>query len=224
MSTTTAPASGAIAAPPARRGRFLLLAVLLTVTSAYVAVGSLLWTTPTADWFGYSDVAPVRATWWLNLTALGAAIALTVPLQVLAIMSLVRRRGAPWVTIGSLLAWVGSALLAVTLGGWASTYYVATDPKLDPAVATALLDRFADDVRLFGVGQPGSLMISIGTILVSVGLLRSRAVPRWIPIVLLATVAGTFLPSWGPVSLVANVPGIVVAVALAWYAYRRAAA
>ena len=194
------------------------------MTSAYVAVGSLLWTEPAGDWFRYADIAPVRASWWLNLTLLGAAIALTVPLQALATMSLVRGRGATWVTIGSVLAWVGSALLAVTLGGWASTYHVATDPALDPAAATALLDRFAADARLFGVGQPGSLMISHGTILASVGILRSRAVPRWIPIVLLATVFGTILPSWGPVSLVANLPGTIVAIALGWYAYRRLAA
>jgi membrane protein implicated in regulation of membrane protease activity len=91
-------------------------------------------------------------------------------------------------------------------------------------VATALLDRFAHDGHLFAVGQPGSLMVSIGTILAGVGLIRSRVLPLWIPVLSILAVGGTFLPSWGPVSLITNIPAAVVAVAIGWFAYRRVAA
>jgi hypothetical protein len=225
MSVLSAPASApTVAVEPTRRARLLIVAALLVLTSVFVVVGSLLWTVPAGDWYVYSDVAPVRASFWLDLTLLGATIALAVPLQAVAAMSLARGRGATWVTIGAFIAWIGSALLAVTLGGWATTYYVATDPGLDPGAAGALLDRFADDSHLFGVGEPGSLMISLGTILVGVGLIRSRALPLWIPILSILTVGGTFLPSWGSASLIANVPAAITGIALGWYAYRRAAA
>jgi hypothetical protein len=224
MSTVTLPAVQAtLVAEPARRVRLAVIAVLLVVTSAFLIIGGLLWTVPSGDWYAYADIEPVRASWWLNLTLLAATFSVGVPLQAVAAMSLVRRRGSVWVTVGAFLSWIGSALLAVTLGGWAMTYYVATDPGLDAGAATALLDRFATDGHLFGFGQPGSLMISLGTIVVAVGLIRARVVPLWLPILSLVTVLGMFLPAWGVLSLIANVPSAAVAVALGWYAYRRAA-
>jgi hypothetical protein len=225
MSALTAPGyTPAAAAESAHRNRLLVIAALLAATSIAAAVGGLLWPAPAADWYSYADVAPVRETFWLVLTLVGAAVALGVPLQAAASMSLVRRRGATWVTIGAFTAWIGSALLAVTLGGWATTYYVTTGPGLDPGAAAALLDRFAHDGHLFAIGEPGSLLVSIGTILAGVGLIRSRVLPLWIPVLSMLTVAGTFLPSWGPVSLVTNIPAAVVAIAIGWSAYRRAAA
>jgi len=222
MSAITLPAVEAAATvEPARRARMAVIAALLVVTSAFLIIGGLRWTVPSGEWYGYADIEPVRASWWLNLTLLAATFGVGVPLQAVASMSLVRRRGSVWVTIGAFVTWIGSALVAVTLGGWAMTYYVATDPGLDAGAATALLDRFATDGHLFGFGQPGSLMISLGTILVAVGLIRARVVPLWIPIVSLITVLGTFLPSWGVMSLIANVPSAVVAIVLGWYAYRR---
>jgi hypothetical protein len=225
MFAVTAPAyAPAAAVESAHRTRLLVIAALLAATSIVAVIGGLLWPVPTGDWYSYADVAPVRGTFWLDLTLLGATIALAVPLQAVASMSLVQRRGATWVTIGAFTVWIGSALVAVTLGGWATTYYVATGPGLDPGAATALLDHFAHDGHLFAIGQPGSLMISIGTILGSVGLIRSRVLPLWIPVLSILTVGGTFLPSWGPVSLITNIPAAVVAIALGWYAYRHAAA
>jgi hypothetical protein len=224
MSALTAPPYTPAAAESAPRTRFLIIAALLAATSIVAVVGGLLWPIPTGDWYSYADVAPVRGTFWLDLTLVGVAIALAVPLQAVALMSLVRRRGATWVTIGAFTVWIGSALLAVALGGWATTYYVATGPGLDPGAAAALLDRFARDGHLFAVGGPGSLMVSIGTVLAGVGLIRSRVLPLWIPVLSILTVGGTFLPSWGPVSLITNIPAAVVAIAIGWSAYRRATA
>lgn len=225
MSAMTAPAyTPATAVESANRTRYLVIAVLLAATSIVAVVGGWFWPAPAGDWYSYADVAPVRGTFWLDLTLIGATIALAVPLQAVASMSLVRRRGATWVTIGAFTVWVGSALLAVALGGWATTYYVATGPGLDPGAATALLDRLAHDGHLFAIGEPGSLMVSVGTILAGVGLIRSRVLPLWIPILSILTVGGTFLPSWGPVSLITNIPAAVVAVAIGSFAYRRAAA
>jgi hypothetical protein len=213
----------AAAVEPAHRTRLAIVAVLLAVTAAFQVIGCLLWTVPSGEWYDYADIAPVRASFFLDVTLIAATIALAIPLQAVAAMSLVRRRGAVWVTVGGFLAWIGSTLVAASLGGWAMTYYVTTDPGLDRGAATALLDRFAHDGHLFAFGQPGSLMITIGGIVAAVGLIRGRAVPLWIPVVWLLTAAGTFLPSWGPMSLIAGIPSAVVGIAIGWYAYRRAA-
>lgn len=151
------------------------------VTSLLMIVGALLWTVPSGEWYSYADIAPVRSRWWLNLMLFAVMAALNLPLQAAAAMSLVQRKGAIWVTVGAFIVWIGSAFMAVTLGGWAMTYYVATDPAVDVGAATALLDRFAHDPRLFAFAQPGSLLVSVGSIVVA-----------------------------------------VVALALGWYAYRRA--
>ena len=222
--TRSAPVSApAAAVEPAHRIRLAIVAALIAVSAVVQVIGGLLWTVPTGDWYSYADIAPVRGTFFLDVTLLAATIALAVPLQAVAAMSLVRLRGAVWVTVGAFLAWIGSALLAATLGGWAMTYYLATDPGLDRNAATALLDRFAHDGHLFAFGEPGSVMVTIGGIVAAVGLIRSRAVPLWIPVVWLVTAAGTFLPSWGPVSLIAGIPSAIVGIAIGWYAYRRAA-
>src|SRR4029450_5258270 len=122
-----------------------------------------------------------RATFFLDVTLIAATIALAVPLQAVAAMSLVRRRGAVLVTVGAFVAWIGSALVAAPLGGWAMTYYVATDPGLDRGAATALLDRFAHDSHLFAFGMPGSLMITIGGIVAALGLIGGPPRRTWIP-------------------------------------------
>jgi hypothetical protein len=223
MSAVSAPAlPPSTVVATSRRARLGVVAILLAISSAFLVIGSLRWTAPSSQWYAYADIAPARSTWWLNLTLLAITVGLGVPLQAVASLSLVRQRGTVWVTIGAFLAWIGSALLAVALGGWALTYYVATDPVLDPGAATVLLDRYATDGHTFGFGQPGSLMISIGTIVVAIGLIRSRVVPLWLPILSFATVLGTFLPSWGVVSLITNLPSAVVAIALGWYAFHRA--
>ena len=93
MSAMTAPAYvPAAAVEPAHRSRYLVIAVLLAATSIVAVVGGLLWPAPAGDWYSYADVAPVRGTFWLDLTLVGATIALAVPLQAVASMSLVRRR------------------------------------------------------------------------------------------------------------------------------------
>jgi hypothetical protein len=221
--TRSAPVEARAAVQSAYRTRLAVVATLIAATAVFQVIGCLLWTAPAGDWYGYTDIAPVRDSFFLDVTLLAATAALGVSLQAVAVMSLVRHRGALWVTVGAFLAWTGSSFLAATLGGWAMTYYVATDPGLDRGAATALLDRLASDGHLFAFGQPGSLMVTIGGILAAVGLIRSRAVPLWLPIVWLLTAPGTFLPSWGPLSLIAGVPSAIVGIAIGWYAYRRAA-
>ncbi len=62
------------------------------------------------------------------------------------------------------------------------------------ASGTRLLDAVADDPRLFAVALPGAALVALGTVVQAVGLLRSRALPRWVPTLSLAIVLTFVVP------------------------------
>ncbi|WP_328991411.1 DUF4386 domain-containing protein [Kribbella sp. NBC_01245] len=208
----------------ATRRRVGLLALALTITSITALPGSYLWPEPAAggDTYTYADIAPIRDLWWGLLVFLSAALVLNVPFQALATMILVRRRGAGWATVGGAMMWLGTALYSVGGAGWAAAYYFATDPALDPAVGTSVMEQIsADTGHLFGVMIPGALLVALGTVIQAVGLLRSRAVPRWIPILTLAIIPTFVLPGNGLTGALVGLPITVSAIALAYHAWHR---
>ena len=206
-----------------RRGRLALLAVAIAVTAVIAVVGGLAWPSPAeGDWFSYADIAPIRHRWWLVATVLAVGAVVGIPAQALAAMSLARSRGARWATAGAVLMWLGAGLEATGGAGWAMLYYFTTDPALETAAGTGLLDAIVNDPRLFAAGLLGAVAVALGTVLQAVGLWRSRALPRWVPILTLAVVPTFFLPNEGVAGLVTALPMAVGAVALGWYAWRRA--
>lgn len=205
------------------RARLAVLAVVLAATSALTVVGGLLWPEPAGggETYAYTDIEPRRDLWWGLLSGLAVNGLVTVVLQALAALVLVRARGSAWVTTGAVLMLVGIALQAVGVAGWASAYFYATDPGLDPAVGRAVVDAAnADQGHLFGLLVPGALLVVVGTVAQSVGLLRSRAVPRWVPWALLVTVLTLVVPGSGAWGLVTSVPMAVGAAALGFLAWR----
>lgn len=221
MSTATARSD--LATPEsATRGRVGLLALALTVTSIAALPGSYLWPEPAAggETYTYADIAPIRDLWWGLLAFLSAALILNVPFQAMATMILVRRRGAAWATVGGAVMWLGTALYSVGVAGWAAAYYFATDPTLDSAVGTTLMERIsADTGHLFGVMMPGALLVALGTVIQAVGLLRSRAVPRWIPILTVAIIPTFVVPGNGLAGTLLGLPIAASAIALAYHAW-----
>jgi hypothetical protein len=198
----------------------LLLAVL-TITSVIAVVGGLLWPEPAAgDWYKYNDIAPIRERWWTLLTVMSTSLVLNVPAQALAALLLTRRRGAAWTTVGAGLMWLGTGLYAVGVAGWASVYFFATDPVLDSASSTQLLDRAAEDPRLFAVAIPGAVLVALGTLVQAVGLLRSHALPRWVPILSLAVILSFVVPGSGIAGAIVGIPIAVAGIAMGYYAWR----
>jgi hypothetical protein len=142
-----------------------------------------------------------------------------VPAQALLTVHLVRARGAAWATVGGIMMWIGTAFYAVGVGGWAAAYYFATAPGVDPSV----IERINDDMgHVLGALIPGSMLVAIGTVLQAVGLLRSRAVPRWIPVLWLVIVATFIVPGNGAAGLITAVPMSAAALGTAYYAWRKA--
>jgi len=221
--TTQMAAAPTLTPAPAARGRAGLLGGTLAVTSVLGLPLTVLWPGTSGEWFGYGDVAPIRDRFFWVLTVLAVVFILNVPAQALAAMLIVQNRGARWATAGGAVMILGAAMQVTGPAGWATLYYHTTGPALDPATATAFMTRIADDWRLFAVPTAGALLVVLGTVVQAVGLWRSRALPRWVPLASLVVVAMFVLPANGLAGALAQLPITAAAVAIGWYAWRRAA-
>ncbi len=205
--------------------RVKLLAVALSLTAVAAAVGGLLW--PEAEGgsetYSYAAIAPDRELWWGLLGVLAVVGLVNVPLQAIATMFLVRERGSGWATVGGSLMWVGIAMQATGVAGWASAYYYPTDPGLDPTIGSAVIEAANNDQgHLFAFLVPGALLAVLGTVLQCVGLFRANVVPVWVPISLLFTVVTFIVPGDGALGLVTSVPMALGAMGLGYFAWRSA--
>ncbi|MFI6833962.1 hypothetical protein ACIBG5_43090 [Kribbella sp. NPDC050241] len=219
MTTRTAPPP--TVADPVRRRRVGIVALLLAITAVAAVPGGLLWPEPAAggETYAYSDIQPVRNLWWGLLVVLSGALVINVPAQALLTTLLVRRRGAAWATTGAVVMWIGTALYAVGGAGWAAAYYFATAPGVDASVIERIND---DSAHLFGVMIPGALLVAVGTVIQAVGLWRSHAVPRWIPVLWLTIIATFVVPGNGIGGLLTALPMTAASLGTAYYAWRQA--
>jgi hypothetical protein len=204
--------------------RVKLLAVALGLTAVAATVGGLLW--PEAEGGGetysYADIAPDRELWWGLLGGLVVVGIVNVPLQAVATMFLVRERGSVWATIGGCLMWVGIGLQGTGVAGWASAYFYPTDPGLDPAIGSAVIESAnKDQAHLFAFLISGALLVVLGNVLQCVGLFRAHVVPVWVPIALLFTLLTFVVPGDGALGLVTSVPMALGAIGLGYFAWRR---
>ncbi|WP_433161638.1 hypothetical protein [Kribbella sp. CA-247076] len=217
MTTQTAPSP--TATDHVTQRRIGIVALVLALTAIVAVPGGLLWPQPAAggETYAYGDIQPVRDLWWGLLVTLSAALVLNVPAQALLTTMLVRRRGAAWATTGAVVMWIGTALYAVGGAGWAAAYYFATAPGVDPTV----IERINDDAaHVFGLMIPGALLVAVGTVIQVVGLWRSHAVPRWIPLLWLTIVATFVVPGNGLAGLLTALPMTAASLGTAYYAWR----
>lgn len=145
-------------------------------------------------------------------TALGVAVCL-----------LARSRGAAWALTGATTVVLGAAAFGAGIAGEGVSYAYATDPAAVPASAGGpLLAYMGEHPERYVVGiLPGLALLTVGTILLSVALLRARAVPLPIPITLVAgTVFGLAVP-FGIVGFAVSTLTVTVPMlAIGWYAAR----
>jgi hypothetical protein len=120
--------------------------------------------------------------------------------------------------------WIGAAFYAAGLDNWAGMFTAATDPTtLDVATSTALVAQLnTDTVRMWAASGGGAALVALGTVLLAIGLLRARTVPRWIPIVAGVSILATFLvPIDGVTGLLVEGPVAISGIAVGWYAWQR---
>ena len=99
---------------------------------------------------------------------------INVPLQAIATMLLVRTRGSVWATVGGSMMWVGIAMQATGVAGWASAYFYATDPGLERPIGSAVVEAANNDqAHLFAFLIPGALLVVLGELFVETRCCRS---------------------------------------------------
>ena len=149
---------------------------------------------------------------WFRMHALAASSAALTVVACLALAGLVRGRGARLATVGATLQVVASALLVFAFAAEAHLWSLAADPSLDRAAVVPLVALEDGSPAMVGLGL-GFPLLGVGTVLLMSGLLRSRAVPRWQPVLVLV---GTFTSiaaapgsSLGPLLFVPSVLGML---------------
>ena len=205
--------------------RITILAIVLGTTAIAAAVAGVFWPEPDGggETYSYADIAPDRGLWWGLLGGLAVLAVVNVTLQAVATMFLVRGRGSAWATVGGSLMWLGIAAQAVGVAGWASAYFYPTDPALEKSVGSAVIEAANDDeAHLFAFLVSGALLVTLGTVLQCVGLVRAHVVPVWVPIALLFTLLTFIVPGNGALGLITSVPMAAGAIGLGYHAWRSA--
>lgn len=162
---------------------------------------------------------------WVRMHLLSAAAAALSVVAALALASLVRQRGAGLATAGAVLGVLGGSALAIAFGAEAQLWSLAADPSLDRSgmVQLVALEESSPLLTLLLVGFP---LVGLGTLLLMSGLLRSDAVPRWQPaLVLVGTVISVAAAPGSAIGPLLFVPAVVGHLALAhsvWRGARRA--
>lgn len=227
MNTTTPERERTITVDRATAIRVRILAVVLAATAVTAVAVGVLWPEPSGggETYSYADIAANRELWW-GLLGLGAAVAvINVPLQALAVLLLVRERGSAWATWGATAMWLGVALQATGVAGWASAYFYATDAQVEAAAGRAVIDAAnTDEAHLFALMIPGALLVLVGTVLQCVGLFRARVVPVWVPVAMLFTTLTFVIPGNGLAGLITSAPMAAGSIGLAYFLTRRTTA
>jgi hypothetical protein len=201
----------------------LLFGAIVVTAVAGLAVALLFPAEGDAELFSYADVARDSTFLWPFLTLAGVNIVVTVVPAGLAALVLVPARGWRWATAGFAVAVVGAAFYAVGVGGWAMVYaFAANSRALDPATASAFIESVnADAFRIFASAGFGAVLVSLGVLLLSVGLWRSGNVPKWIVVVgVFGTIIPFVVPASGVLKTLVESPQAVTSVLIGWYAWR----
>jgi hypothetical protein len=201
--------------------------MLLVVAIVAGAIGNLINTaigsdgdTLTVSWLAKHQSAWAVTTYGNALTGLGLLAVLV------SVCVLVRRRGATWATVSLAVGTIATLLYVVSAAIPIGALPMGTQNVVSSTDASALLDYFGKhDFTQPGVAFPGFLLLLITQITVTVALIRSRAVPLWVPIVfIVGAVVETVFASEGALTAVLTVPQIVAEIAIGWYAYRKSTA
>jgi Domain of unknown function (DUF4386) len=217
-----APASEATARTSTRT-RLLLVLVAIAIGGIGNVIATL--NAPpsgdsTLDWAAGHQSAWASGLFGNALAGLGLVALLA------AVCALARRRGARWATVSLAIGSLGTFLFVVSSGVTTVYLPIAKQTVLTPAQTTALADYLAQhDMSQGAVAFPAFVLLLITQITLTVALIRSRAVPLWVPIVFLAGGAmETVFAGSGALTAVLTVPQIIAEIVIGWYAWQKASA
>ena len=177
----------------AGRGRTMIIGATLAVAAAIVAAVLAFRPWPARNTFDYELLAPIRDSIWTAIVVdalASAAIAITLSL---ATCLFAQGRGGRIAVIGTFVTTVGGLLFAMGSFGFAGFTWYVTDPVLPAADGARLLDyAVANPDHLMLVSMLGFLVYTLGTLVLAAALFRSGAVPKSLPIALIAGTVAQF--------------------------------
>ena len=145
-----------------------------------LTIAGLLVTTPWGERnaTSYDEIAPVRDAAWAGMLADGIAFAVVGLLFSMTVLSLVRGRGRLPALVGAIVTSFGGLLFAMGSFAFASLAWYATSPAIPVDTGKALMSYAAENPQHgFVVAMVGFLLFTVGSLVLAVALLRSRAVP-----------------------------------------------
>jgi hypothetical protein len=176
-------------------GRARIVAVALAIGS--VAVAAMLVWRPWGERnaTGYGDMAPIRDNLWAGILIDSTGYAVVAITLALATCLLVQHRGSRWANTGAVLTMLGGVLFAMGQFGHAVLGWFATSKAISTEAGKALVS-YADDnpVRVMLPVMAGFLLVAVGMLALAVALLRSHAVPQWLPISMIVLTVAQFGP------------------------------
>lgn len=164
-----------------------------------------------------ASIAEHRDAHWIG-NVVSAAGALMLPLAMLGAVHLVRVRKRIFGTVAGVVALIGAfgiggAWLVISL----IDYVLALQPER--AAMVALQKEMESQAMVPLIFIWGGFVI--GMLLVGIGLLLARTVPRWTAILFLVAVAGFFVSADGASEIIANVLLVAAWGSVAWSVWKR---
>lgn len=141
----------------------------------------------------------------------------------LTVMRLVRARGGALATAGGVLSLIAGAAAATGLFMYGAVVSVMTSEGLDQDAMGALQDELSEAPQVFPAFGIGFIGGTLALLLLAGALLRSRAVPVWVPAIMVVAAVAFFLADTGLLSALAMVPLLVAYAFLARQLVRRRA-
>ncbi len=211
-------------------GRIRVAAAALAASAATVAV--LLATTPWGDRLDsssdevltYEKLLDVRDAAWSSMLLDSFAYAVVGLTVGLGVLHLVRSKGRVAALVGAVLTTAGGILFAMGGAAFATVVWFITADGLSDGAGQSLVDYANDHVgHLLGIDMAGFVTFSLGTIVLSVALIRARAVPVPAIVVFLLLTLAQFSGLGGQALNFVQVAMMVLLVGFAAVVWRRAA-
>jgi hypothetical protein len=230
MSTTTpAQTTAETTVTPAGSGRLRVVAAALAAASATVAV--LLATTPWGDRLDsssddvltYDKLLDVRDAAWSSMLVDAFAYAVIGVTLGLGVLHLARSKGRIAAMVGAVLTTAGGILFAMGGAAFATLVWFITADGLSDGAGQSLVDYANDHVgHLMGIDMAGFVTFTLGTIVLSVALIRARALPVPAIVVFLLLTFAQFTGLQGQALNYLQVAMMVLLVGFATVVWRRA--
>ncbi|MFA9431495.1 hypothetical protein [Egicoccus sp. AB-alg2] len=188
-SATAGPASSRSSSPHpiARRGA----PAALVVGSLLAAAGMALHLPAMAEDVGLTiAIAEAPTRWLASHLLLGFGFAIVAVGAAGLLHALRRDRGATLTAMGAIAMTLGAITMAVGDIAHGAVGFALTE--VDPATSFEIHGAYFEHPAILAVNT-GPMLVSVGMFLVGGGLLRSRALPRWLGIVVLLTPIGVNL-------------------------------